>query len=147
MNEDLRSRFGEDWITYRREVRRWLPRLRPWRRADRPPALLFVASSCGMCRDVARWFGRRNAVGLIIVPAESHSSKALRRITYEPCDGMRPASGIEAIARALEHIHLAWAFVGLLLRLPVISGFAQLLADTSGAEPRELPPVDFPLAR
>jgi len=33
MNEEpwLESRFGADWRQYRSEVRRWLPRLAPWR--------------------------------------------------------------------------------------------------------------------
>ncbi len=60
-DEDLRRRFGEDWLAYRRGVRRWVPRFRPWHPPDRPPARLFVAEGCGMCRDVGRWFARRGA--------------------------------------------------------------------------------------
>ena len=138
-DEDLRQRFGDDWTEYRRGVRRWFPRLRPWHRPDHPPALLFVAERCDMCREVARWFERRGAHRLVIVPAETHSSGALRRITYEPGDGSRRASGVEAVARALEHIHLGWALAGFLLRLPVVCEMAQLLADASGAEPRSIP--------
>jgi hypothetical protein len=63
---------------------------------------------------------------------------SLRRITYEPADGRRPASGVEAIARALEHIHLGWAVFGFLVRLPIVCQVAQLLADASGAEPRRI---------
>ena len=33
-NEDLRQRFGESWTDYRRHVRQWVPRLRPWHRPD-----------------------------------------------------------------------------------------------------------------
>jgi protein-S-isoprenylcysteine O-methyltransferase Ste14 len=137
---DLGQRFEEDWMNYRRCVRRWLPRLRPWHRPDHPPATLFVGAHCEMCRDVARWFERRGARQLSIVPAEMHPSGALRRITYEPADGGRAASGVEAVARALEHIHLGWALVGFVLRLPVVCEVAQLLADASGAEPRSLSP-------
>jgi hypothetical protein len=136
-DEDLRQRFGEDWTTYRRGVRRWVPRLRPWHRPDHPPARLFVAAdSCDMCRDVRRWFERRQARQLAIEPAESHPSGALTRITYEVSDGTLSATGIEAIARALEHIHLGWAFLGFFLRLPIVGSVAQFLADASGAEPR-----------
>jgi protein-S-isoprenylcysteine O-methyltransferase Ste14 len=137
-DEDLRTRFGDDWIAYRRSVPRWFPRLRPWREPNHPPALLFVAASCGMCSEVGRWFERRGAVGLCVMAAETHPSGLLRRITYEPCNGSHSASGIEAIARSLEHIHLGWAFVGFVLRLPGIREFAQLLADASGAEPRAI---------
>ena len=75
---------------------------------------------------------------LAIVPAETHPSQALRRITYEPADGSPGASGIGAVARALEHVHLGWALLGFLLRLPVVCQLAQLLADASGAEPRTI---------
>ena len=91
-----------------------------------------------MCREVGRWFEKRGARQLAIVPAESHPSGALRRITYEPGDGGRPATGVEAVARALEHIHFGWALVGCLLRLPVTCQFAQLLTDASGGEPRKI---------
>ena len=137
-DEDLRQRFGEDWIAYRRGVRRWVPRLRPWRQTDRPPARLFVAEGCGMCREVGRWFEQRGARQLAIVPAESHPLGALTRITYEPGDGTRDATGVEAVARALEHVHLGWALLGCLLRLPVICQFAQLLTDASGGGPRKI---------
>jgi protein-S-isoprenylcysteine O-methyltransferase Ste14 len=138
-DEDLRQRFGEQWIAYRRGVRAWVPRLRPWHRTDLPPARLFVAEGCGMCREVGRWFEKRGARQIAIVPAESHVSGALSRITYEPGDGTRAASGVEAVARALEHVHLGWALIGCLLRLPGICRFAQLLTDASGGEPRKIP--------
>ncbi len=138
-DEDLHARFGEGWIAYRRSVPRWFPRFRPWRQPDHPPALLFVAASCDMCREVAEWFEDRGAIALNIVPAETHPSGALRRITYEPWDGTKSASGIEAVARALEHIHFGWAFLGFLLRLPIVRELAQLLADASGAEARAIP--------
>jgi hypothetical protein len=60
------------------------------------------------------------------------------RITYEPADGGPPADGVGAIARALEHVHLGWAMIGFLLRMPIVSAIAQLLADVSGAEPRKI---------
>jgi len=137
-DEDVRGRFGDTWTAYRRGVRRWLPRLRPWQPPDQPASRLFVSEHCQMCRDVARWFNRRGARQLAIVPAETHPSRALTRITYEPADGSHSASGIEAIARALEHIHLGWAFVGFFFRLPGVRALTQLLADASGAEPRRI---------
>ena len=136
--EDLRRRFGEQWIAYRRGVRGWVPRFRPWHPTDRSPARLFVAEGCGMCREVGRWFEQRGAHRLAIVPAESHPSGSLTRITYVPGDGSRDATGVAAVARALEHIHFGWALLGGLLRLPGICQFAQLLTDASGGEPRRV---------
>jgi protein-S-isoprenylcysteine O-methyltransferase Ste14 len=143
-DDDLRQRFGDAWMDYRHGVRRWLPRLRPWHRPDLPPSRLYVSASCTMCREVARWFDRRDVRRLVIVAAETHPSRGLRRITYESGDGSWSASGVEALARALEHIHLGWASVGFLVRLPVVCEFAQLVADASGAEPRTIAPETCP---
>jgi protein-S-isoprenylcysteine O-methyltransferase Ste14 len=138
---DLRGRFGSDWTAYRRSVRRWIPRGRPWYRPDLPHARLFVSETCGMCSPVGQWFGRHGATHLLVVAAESHPSRSLTRITYEPADGTRSAQGIEAVARALEHIHFGWALVGCCFRLPGIAQLAQLVADASGTEPRRLPDI------
>ena len=137
-DEDLRQRFGEAWIEYRRAVRRWIPRLRPWYSPNRPLARLYVAESCDMCRQVGNWFTVRGTRGLEIVPAETHPTRALERITYAPADGTREVSGVEAVARALEHIHLGWAFLSFLIRMPLVRPFVQLLVDASGGEPRAL---------
>jgi hypothetical protein len=75
----------------------------------------------------------------VIRPAERHPSRALTRIAYEPVDGTRTSTGVEAIARALEHVHLGWASVGGLLRLPAVRPIAQLLVDASGGGPRPIP--------
>src|SRR5258708_27078123 len=92
-----------------------------------------------MCSEVGLWFARRGARQLVIVAAETHPSGALRRITYDPGDGNRTACGVEAVARALEHIHLGWALIGFALRLPLLCPLAQLLVDASGGEPRAAP--------
>jgi protein-S-isoprenylcysteine O-methyltransferase Ste14 len=140
-DEDLRGRFGEDWIVYRRAVRAWIPRLRPWCPGDRPPARLFVAASCDMCREFGRWFEARGARGILILPAETHPAGSLRRITYEPADGTRGVMGVDAVARAVEHIHCGWALLGFLMRVPIVCQLIQLLADASGAEPRRTVPA------
>jgi hypothetical protein len=137
-NADLVQRFGDDWVAYRRGVRRWLPRLRPWFSREAAPSRLFVAASCGMCSEVGQWFARHDSRHLAIVPAEQHPSLALSRITYEPSDGGAPETGVAAVARALEHIHLGWALVGAALRLPGLRQLAQLLVDASGGEPRAI---------
>jgi hypothetical protein len=62
----------------------------------------------------------------------------LRRARYEGHDGYR-VNGVAAIARALEHVNLAWAMVGWCLRLPGFDRLAQLVADLLGAGPRDIP--------
>ncbi|HVD93194.1 MAG TPA: isoprenylcysteine carboxylmethyltransferase family protein [Vicinamibacterales bacterium] len=137
-DDDLRGRFGQEWIAYRSGVRAWIPRLHPWRPDGPPHAQLFVAGSCNACREVGRWFDRRGAAGLLIVPAETHPSGSLRRITYESVDGTYRASGTDAVARALEHVHLGWAMLGFLVRVPVVCHLIQLVVDASGGEPRQI---------
>jgi hypothetical protein len=89
-----------------------------------------------MCREVAAWFRSRGTRGLVIVPAEDHPRGGLRRVTYEAADGAYAASGTDAIARALEHVHLGWAMAGFAIRLPLVSPLIQVIADASGAGPR-----------
>jgi protein-S-isoprenylcysteine O-methyltransferase Ste14 len=135
--EDLRRRFGGDWVGYRKGVRAWAPRFRPWHLPSTAPARLYVSEECSMCSEVGRWFHSRGARHLEIVPAERHGSP-LTRITYESNTGACQASGVVALSRALEHLHLGWALVGFACRLPVVSTFVQLLADASGAQPRRI---------
>jgi protein-S-isoprenylcysteine O-methyltransferase Ste14 len=135
-DEDLRRRFGNGWTDYRRTVRAWVPRVRPAVSEDRG-ARLFVAGECGMCQQVARWFAQRHPRGLTIVQAETHPSRRLTRITYEAADGLS-SSGVDAIARALEHVHLGWALAGFLLRLPIVMPLVQLIVDASGGGPRRV---------
>lgn len=137
-DEDLRRRFGDGWTAYKAAVRCWIPRWRPWQPPAARPAALYVADSCAMCREVRDWLEHRGVRGLSILPAESHPSDSLGRMTYEPADGSRPAAGVEALARALEHTHLGWAAIGWALRLPGICAMAQLVIDASGGEPRPI---------
>ena len=62
-------------------------------------------------------------------------------MTYEvdDVDGGPPHSccGMVALARALEHVNLGWAFVGWIIRLPLVCAVVQLLADAVGRGPRE----------
>lgn len=131
--DDLRERFGDDWVKYRRDVRAWLPR---WRPRHAPSAVLYVAESCGMCGEVGRWLSARRPVALSIVAAEDHPARDLRRMTYETDDGDYTAEGVEGFARALEHLNFAWTLAGCALRLPLVRWFAQLLVDASGGGPR-----------
>ena len=49
------------------------------------------------------------------------------------------AIGVEAFARALEHLNFGWAILGCALRLPLILPLAQLIVDSSGGGPRRIP--------
>ncbi len=121
-NRHLSERFGSVWIDYRNNVRRWLPRWRPWRSPTHPPAILYFDGDCNQCRQLARWFA--TASHLELVPA----GQPLTRLTYDPRDGGSKDKGIAALARALEHVHLGWAFIGWSLRVPFLQPLFQLIA-------------------
>jgi len=134
---DLVARFGDRWRAYRREVHDWWPRWRPHIDPATPPALLYVAFTCGECSETGAWIQRQQPRGVRIVPAEQHPTRDLWRMTYAAADGTE-AQGIAAFARALEHMHLGWAFAGMIMRLPLIRPCVQLLVDVSGGGPRHI---------
>lgn len=132
-NRDLRERFGEAWNEYRREVKTWLPRLRP---RIVVPARLYVAESCTQCRSLGVWLARRSLTGMEILSAENHPSRKLTRLTYEAPGWSE--TGLAAFTRALEHINLGWAWIGWTLRLPVLRPVLQWLVDLAGGGPRKI---------
>ena len=149
---DLERRFGEPWRAYARAVRSWIPRWRPIDarqlthgaalgdttapRAESPRGpTLYVAETCGPCSEVRAWFEARHPIGLTIMAAESHPTRSLTRITYDPGDGTGDSSGVAAVGRALEHINFAWALVGMLLRFPGLRWMLQIVTDASGGAP------------
>lgn len=131
---ELTARYGKAWTDYRSEARAWVPKLRPNVTGE---ATLLIAYSCETCSSVGRWFRTRGPVGLTIAPAEDSRLRGIRRVTYVPTDGP-PSTGIAAVARALEHIHLGWAVVGWILALPGFKQAAQLMADAFGPTPHEI---------
>lgn len=138
-SDDMTERHGQAWTQYATAVPTWWPRWRPWWPPDMPPARLYVADSCDMCRQVGAWLAVRRPRRLDVVAAESHPSAALVRMTYESADGAYSASGLVALARALEHVHLGWALLGAVVRLPGVAFILQLVVDASGGGPRRLP--------
>lgn len=62
---------------------------------------------------------------------------SIRRLRYDPGDGSRAVEGTRAPGRSLEHIHLGWALAGMVLRLPRVWQFLQLVTDGGGPGPWE----------
>jgi len=137
--EDLRIKFGDDWLRYRNEVHYWVPRWRPYVAQGKPQAVIYIAQTCQQCQQVQLWLEKRAAKGLVIVAAEDHPSKTLTRITYDPLDGSFEDVGVAAIARALEHFNFAWAYLGVFLRLPGVKDIVQLIVDACGGGPKSIP--------
>jgi protein-S-isoprenylcysteine O-methyltransferase Ste14 len=135
---DLEAAFGEGWREYRRGHRTWLPRWRPRYPGGMPAATLYFAATCVECSSAGRWFAARQPVALDLVPAELFPSDPLpRRITYVASDGSIYA-GVAALARATDHLTLAWAAAGWVVRLPVVVHFLQILLDAVGGGERTI---------
>jgi len=132
--DDLRQRFGEEWLDYRSVVRNWFPRWKPYHSG--PPARLYIARTCEPCSRIGAWLQARKPLGLKILDAESLPAGSIQRMRYEPNDGTPASDGVRAMGRALEHLSLGWAIAGAALRIPGIWQLVQLLMDASGLGPR-----------
>jgi protein-S-isoprenylcysteine O-methyltransferase Ste14 len=133
-DEELDERFGQRWLAYRRAVPAWYPRWRP--SGTMEPATVWVAGTCGQCAPIAAFLTSRRPVGLTVRAAEEHPHRRLRRITYEAAG--RHWEGVAALARALDHLHLGWAFAGWCMRLPGVAPALHTLVDAAGGGPRDI---------
>ena len=131
--EELKKRFGNVWTLYRSEVRNWTLR---WRPRFLFPCKVYLSKECAVCYSLLQWLQTQNPTGLEIIAAEKHPTKNLRRISYEAPGWSE--SGVLALARSLEHIHLGWAWIGWTIRLPIIHSVIQWLVDLSGGGEREI---------
>jgi protein-S-isoprenylcysteine O-methyltransferase Ste14 len=128
--DQMAARHGEAWREYRRHVRAWWPRRRPYRAGG--AATLWLDGGCDPCAGVAGFLARRDPVGLRVEPAHRHPAP-LRRAAYR--DGGHTRRGVAARARGLEHVNLGWAAVGWLLRTPGVGWLAQVVTDAQVAPP------------
>ncbi|GIF05934.1 hypothetical protein Asi03nite_34720 [Actinoplanes siamensis] len=130
-HDDLRRRHGDGWLEYRRRVRDWWPRRRPFEGIE--PARIWLDDDCGPCAATRDLVAGRSPVRLDLVPAATHPT-TLWRARYSAADGYS-ASGVAAVASAFDHVSLEWAYLGWLLNLPVFNRLAQLIADAQIAPP------------
>ncbi len=129
-DSDLRQRYGQHFVSYRHEVRNWLPRWRPF---VSQPAHIYLAEDCFKCSQMATFLKSLNPVGLEIVAAEDHPGRNLERMTYE--SEAVEDSGLAALARALEHVNFGCALLGMAFRLPGVNAALQAIVDVSGGGP------------
>ncbi len=120
---DLEARYGQKWLNYRKKVRTWLPSLEPQKTEL---ATIYFDLQCDSCRDIAAWFSHKKLHGLIIADANHHPEAPLYRVTYESASGP-PRQGVDAIACALGHIHLAWALLGWIAQIPGFLWLAEVI--------------------
>jgi protein-S-isoprenylcysteine O-methyltransferase Ste14 len=128
---DMRQRYGNDWLAYRREVRDWWPRHRPYTAG--PPSRLWLDEDCGPCTAVRDFLREREPQHLEVLAAAA-APTTLWRASYDGADG-HTTSGVAAVARGLHHLTLGWAYAGWLLMLPGVGWLTQLVTDALIAPP------------
>ncbi len=128
--QDLQQRYGQSFLDYRRQVRNWLPR---WHPVVSQPARIYLAEDCFKCSQMAAFLKSLKPIGLEIVAAEDHPRRNLERMTYETEEV--EDEGLAALGRALEHVNLGCALLGMALRLPGVNAALQAIVDVSGGGP------------
>jgi len=131
-DRDLGQRFGGKWLEYRQHVPRWLPRWKPWipNAPVADSATLYLDLACGPCAHLARWFAVQRPTALRVLSLGLLPQPT--RMTYRSAQSGPEFQGMAALARGLEHVNLAWAFCGWMLRLPPICWLADMIADAVG---------------
>lgn len=132
---ELASRLGAHWEAYDSQVRPWVVRRTPY---SAQPATLYLSETCTICQQTRGLVEHTKPVDLLLSAAEGCTVAGLRRALYVGPDGLQ-ASGLAAVARGLEHSGPGWAYLGWLVRLPVVRPLLQLLLDGMGGGPRQLP--------
>ncbi|MFY1702602.1 hypothetical protein ACN28G_12790 [Micromonospora sp. WMMA1923] len=130
-HDHLDRRYGTSWRAYRRAVRPWWPRWRPY--PGNPPARLWLDAGCGPCARTGRFLLCRRPTGLRLRPAARHR-QVLWRAEYVGGDG-HIGRGVVAVAHGLDHLQRGWAYLGWLLRPPGPAWLAQLVTDAMIAPP------------
>ena len=120
---DLSRKHGDRWQKYRRSVRPWLPQRLPCEQTE--DSVIYFDLQCGPCHEIANWLRKQSLFDLKIKDAAYFDGPPLMRVTYRYPDGTS-LGGVEAIAAALSHIHFGWAWLGWLVRLPILLPLAEM---------------------
>ena len=140
-NVDLELRFGSQLKAHRASLRPWLPKIHPAPQTS--SAKIYFDFQCTSCLEICRWFEKNlsdlQRSDLTICDANLWPGKEpLQRVTYIYPDGVNSTHGVKAIASALQHLHLGWAYLGWLIQFPIIHQIAQISMDNTLPSRRHL---------
>lgn len=110
--EELSHRFGKSWLSYKRKVPAWIPRWHPYIPGKRTLNL----SNGKLSSLLMNWLKYQECSNLQITTSPESSDSATHYIHGNDSKEY----GIHAMARGLEHIHFLYAWIGWLVRLPVV---------------------------
>lgn len=132
---DLRGRYGDEWLSYISNVNSWRLSIFPTYVVG-GNAELYIDMECRKCLEIKHWIEKRRPMALNVVPAAMWTREPLSRITYYDSHSGECSQGVLAFAKAIQHIHLGWAFLAWFISLPAISYLIQMAIDSSGAAPQ-----------
>jgi len=130
---DMKIRFGIDWINYKRNVPSWRFL---WKPKAIPKGTIYFKKNCNQCEQIKSWFTKNNTQNLDIKFSNTYTHTTLLQVTYIDYLGKEYKS-VKAIAHALEHINLAYASLGWFMRLPLINTVLQYIIDTMSFNEKE----------
>lgn len=124
--QDMEKRFNLTWANYKQNIPKWRFL---WKPKYIPKGTIYFDFNCTTCSSVKNWFLNQNTINLEIKSSTNYKGKTLMQATYIDIYGNEYKS-IKAIAHALEHINLAYANLGWLLRFPIITHLFQFMIDS-----------------
>ncbi len=127
-NEDMKQRFGEDWVNYATQVPKWYFQ---WTPKGIPEGKIYFDQDCSVCSEVKAWFEAQQGVNLQVLTVADYEGGGLNQVTYVDHKG-RSYKSVAAIAAALEHSHLAYASLAWLMRMPPIRQLLQVIINALG---------------
>ena len=122
----MEKRYGKDWLNYKQIVPKWIFL---WRPTGIPEASIYFDSNCSQCSQIGKWFGKFKTVNLKVKSADNYPGDEILQVTYVDFYGTEYKS-VKAIACALEHMNLASASLGWMIRMPIISYVLQAIVDS-----------------
>lgn len=130
---DMKKRFGADWINYKKTVPSWHFL---WKPKAIPKGTIYFKKNCNQCEQIKKWFTNKSTQHLDIKFSNTYLNSTLLQVTYIDYLGTEYKS-VKAIAHALEHINLAYATLGWFIRLPLINAVLQYIIDTMYFDEKE----------
>lgn len=125
---DMENRFGKAWLKYQKNTPSWYFALYP---TNIPTATIYFQKDCLECSRMRQWIERRKPHHLTFRHASEFPGVTIEQVTLIDHQGNRHTS-VKAIAHAFNHLHLGWASLGWLMRLPVIAHLLQIIVNGLG---------------
>jgi protein-S-isoprenylcysteine O-methyltransferase Ste14 len=125
--DDMETRFGEAWVSYKKNVPSWFF---IWQPKAIAPAQIYFKKDCSYCQELRAWLEKKQTYNLEFIDAHEYK-KHLTQVTYVDKEA-REYSSLNALLNAVQHVNLFWASLAWVLMLPGINHLIQAIIDGLG---------------